>query len=246
MNFKLDNQTQNDLGIFHAENGKSVFDLFNVCVSLGGKMLLSDIMSEPSGNRQYLKDRIDTIAYFHAYPEVVSKLNIDKNSLDFIEHYLSYYDYPTRKPNKFRAVEKAILYRIAPNNHYYIIERGIDYTLALMNTIYEFFTALDETAIPNFLKETRDKVLSIFGIEAFHRMLAIKEMRKLKAVEIANFDYIFRYVHVLKVRYLIDLIYYLDVVVAAGKVAEKYRFSYPEIISSTENKIEACEKLCWK
>lgn len=239
MKFKLDSQTQSDLGIIHTDSGKSLFDLFNICTSLGGKTLLSKIMLEPLSNKQLIQERIETISYLQSNPAIAYSLDIDKNSLDFIEHYLNYYDYPTTKPSKFRAVEKAILYRLSPNNHYYIIERGIDYTIELANTIYNFFNSLNDDLIPTFLKEARDKVLSIFEIEELDYILTIKELRRLKAIEIANFDYLFRYIHIEKIRYLIDLIYYLDVVINVGRVSEKKGFSYPNILDSKNRKIEA-------
>lgn len=239
MNFKLDSQTLSDLEVFHNLDGRSLFDLFNSCVSIGGKELLTEIMSAPSCDKRFLRNRIESIAYFRTHPGIAAQLDIDRNSLDFIEHYLNYYDYPTRKLSNFRAVEKAIFNKISPSNHYYIIERGIDYTVELLNVLHDFFYQLDETVIPIYLKNIREKVLSIFVKPEFAHALTIKKIRKLKAVEIASFDYLFRYTDNLKIRYLIDLMYYLDVLITVGKVAEKNRFSYPEISDSKEALIEA-------
>lgn len=239
MKFKLDNQTKEDLEIFRSNGGKSLFELFNCCVSYGGKELLNKIMSEPSADRQFLEERIETIAYFQANAESISTLNIDKNSLDFIEHYLSYHDYPTRKMSKFRAIERALIYKIAPNNDYYILERGIDYTIELLNILYDFFDTLDEASLPEYLKTTREKVLSTFLLKDFAPILTIKNLRKLKATEIAHFDYLFRYTANFQIRFFIELMYYLDVLISVSKIAKKYRFSYPQILSPENKIIEA-------
>lgn len=239
MDFKLDNQTENDLEIFRVSGGKSVFDLFNSCKSVGGKELLNKVMSEPSTDIKLLKNRIETIAYFQKNAPLASSLDIDKNSLDFIEHYLNYYDYPTRKVSKFRALEKSIIYKFFPSNHYYIMERGIDYTIELLNILYDFFNEQEEESLPIFLKETREKVLSTFLQEDFSGVLTIRNFKKLKPAEIAHFDYLFRYTAKFQIRYFIDLMYYLDVLIAVSQVAEKNNLCYPEILSSSVMKIEA-------
>ena len=82
MSFKLDEQTAVDLGIFQNPDGKSLFDMFNLCVSFGGKERFLKVMTEPSADTCLLKDRIDAISYFQSNAELVSTLDIDKNSLN--------------------------------------------------------------------------------------------------------------------------------------------------------------------
>ncbi|HBG40633.1 MutS-related protein [Limibacterium fermenti] len=239
MGFELDEQTKNDLGIFDVSIGKSLYDLFDLCISYGGKKRLRKIMSEPSTDRHFLMNRSDTIAYFQSHSRSISHLDIDKNSLDFIEHYLNYHDQPTRKPNKFSAMEKGFMYRIKPNNDYYIIERGIDYTIELLNNIRDFFTGLDGTELPEYLHSTRVQMEAVFKEKEFTAVSGIKNLRKLKAVEIANFDYMFRYTHRYQIDYFVDLIYYLDVLTAMAKAADKYHLCYPELRPSSEQIIQA-------
>jgi len=240
MNFKLDEQTKKDLEIFPASGSKSLYDLFNLCKTYGGKNFLTKIMSEPSSDIQLLNDRKETIAFFQSEMEFVSSLDIDKNSLDFIEHYLNHLDYPTRKPTKYRALEKAMANRIKPNNDYYIIERGIDYTIEMLNNLYGFFSGVKEmNGVPPYIIKTAENVINILQQPEYKNTLQIKKQKKLKALEIADYDYIFRYTQREQIRYFMDLIYYIDVLASVARTAEKYNLCYPELLPSTEYTIEA-------
>lgn len=239
MDYILDKQTSSDLEIFQTSEEKSLYDFFNRCLSYGGKQTLTKIMSKLSTDIDFLNKRIETIRYFHLNPDVASSLIIDKNALDFIEHYLNYGNYPTKKTSKFRAIENALLYKIKPNNDYYIIERGINYTIELLNTLYEFFIQNSDFLKVEYLNITREKIFSIFKQTEFATILKIKSSQKLKAVEIATYDYIFRYTHKFNIRFCIDLIYYLDALIAVCKVEDKHRLCYPDILPSESRTFKA-------
>jgi len=238
MNFKLDEQTKRDLEIFPETGNKSLYELFNLCRTQGGRSILNKMMLEPSGDVQFLEQRKNIIAFIQSNIEFVSELDIDKNSLDFIEHYLRHFNYPTRKPSKFRAVEKALTYRIKPDNDYYIIERGIDYVVELLNNLYEFFSELKKMPHTIYLDETIDKVLFILSDEEYKKILETEKLSKLKAIDIADYDYMFRYTHNDQIKYFLDLIYQIDALTGVARSAEKYNLSYPELLPFSEHKIE--------
>ncbi|OPZ30424.1 MAG: DNA mismatch repair protein MutS [Bacteroidetes bacterium ADurb.BinA174] len=239
MNFHLDKQTNADLEVFQTSEGKSLYDFFNQCKTYGGKQELTKIMSTLSTDIDFLNERIETIRYFHSNPDIISSLIIDKNTLDFIEHYLNYGNYPTRKTSKIRAIENALIYKIKPNNDYYIVERGIEYTIELLNILYRFFTQDYDFSTVKYLNTTREEIISIFTQSEFKPILEIKKSRKLKAIEIATFDYVFRYTHKSNIRFCIDLVYYLDALFAVCKVANKHHFCFPDLLSSDKRVFKA-------
>ena len=240
MGFSLDEQTITDLGIFTTiGNPKSIYDIFNYCQSHGGKETLKKVMSKPLSDLETLNDRKDTIAFFHSNPQLLDELVIDKNTLDFIDHYLSF-DYPVRKPGKIRAIEDALVYKMKPNNNYYIKERGVSYSIFLINTLNAFFQkiSLSEKATP-FLIEAAQTIKSYFEQKEYKPFASIKPFDKVKAVELAKFDYMFRYTHKYQLRYFLDLIYTLDMFFSVAYAAKRNNFCYPELFPSDEYVFEA-------
>lgn len=108
-----------------------------------------------------IRERADAIKFFGKI-DFISELDIDKNTLDFIEHYLQQGDYPTRPPSKLRAIERAFHYKVKPSGEYYIIERGIDYIVDLLNNVYSFALKLSKADCSELLKENNKKIISVF------------------------------------------------------------------------------------
>lgn len=228
MKFEVDNQTLRDLEIFDSvRNKKSVFSLFNFTRSLGGKSRLYEFLSNPLRNLQEINERKNAIAFFQTLDIV---LDIDKNTLDFIEHYLAQGDYPTKPPSKFRAIEKALQYKLNPSNQYYIIERGIDYIIDLFNSLHNFSNELQGYNCPELIQRNNLEIFRLFSLSEFIRIKSVKDMEKLSALEIAQFDYMFRYTHSNVVRFFLNLIYDYDVFVTVSQIAASNNYSFPDIL----------------
>ncbi|WP_029905805.1 hypothetical protein [Prevotella sp. 10(H)] len=229
MGFEVDNQTLKDLEIFKTiKNNKSLFDMLNFAVSIGGKNKLYSFLEAPLSDYDKIKERKGAIAFFQ-FSEEAKTLDIDKNSLDFIEHYLNYGNYPTQAPSRFFAIEKGIAYKIKPNNDYYIIERGIDYFIELMNTLHNFAKTLSEKECPALILKNNEEIFRLFKLDEYVEIAKIGSMEKLGMFQIAQFDYMFRYTHKQEVLFFLNLIYEYDVFRAVAKAARKYNFSYPEL-----------------
>ncbi len=240
MSFKLDEQTKKDLDVFPTSGDKSLYTFFNLCQTQGGKAVLTKMMSEPSSNIQFLKKRQNTIDFIQTNIDYISKLDIDKNSIDFIEHYLRHFDYPTRKPSTYRVLEKAIIRKVRTDSDYYIIERGIDYTIELINNLFEFFSELKEKeGNTNSYPDEINNVLLILNGEEYKPILKTKKLSKLKAVTIANFDYMFRYTHKDHIEYFLNIIYQIDALTGVAITASKYDMCYPELLPHQGYIIEA-------
>ncbi len=100
MKFETDNQTLKDIEIFDSNTSEqSVFSLFDFMRSLGGRDKLRFFLNNPLTDLSEINDRNTTINFWNKI-DFVSELDIDKYTLDFIEHYLSQGDYPTKLPSK--------------------------------------------------------------------------------------------------------------------------------------------------
>lgn len=238
MKFKVDNQTFNDLEIFAARKDcKSVFDIFNSTCCLGGKNKLYNYLKAPLSNHIEINKRKDAISFFQGLDKD-EIIEIDKNSLDFIEHYLTQGNYPTKPPTRYYTIEKAFLNKLSPQNEYYIIERGIDYLIDLIRSVYRFSKILEEKNCPILIQEYNDKVFNLFSTDVYNAILKLKTLEKIGSYNIAKYDYTFRYTHREEVRFILDLVYEYDVFIAVARTAEKYDFSYPQVLSSDNKEIQ--------
>ena len=87
MKFEIDKQTTNDLSLFDNVRGeKSVFSLFNFTKSIGGRKRLEYMFSKPLTDIGLITKRIQDIKSCRDSKE---NFDIDKENLDFIEHYLA-------------------------------------------------------------------------------------------------------------------------------------------------------------
>jgi len=230
MDFEVDNQTLKDLEIFDTvKNRKSVFEIFNRTKTLGGKNKLYNYLKFPSSDHIKINERKEAICYFQSF-NFSSDLDIDKNTLDFIEHYLGLGNYPTRIPSRFFAIEKGLLNKLSPSNDYYIVERGVEYTIELVKIIYRFALLLDRENCPDLIKKQIQEILNIFSSREFISILEVDSKKKNGFYSVAKYDYTFRYTHKQQINFFLDLIYEYDVFISVAKTAEKYNFTYPEIL----------------
>ena len=90
---RTDRQTLNDLGIVESTYGeKTLFSLFDMTESDGGKRCLEEWLVHPLADWKALHERQEAIRY-PDFPEI----RICREELDFIEFYLSQGDRPTRE-----------------------------------------------------------------------------------------------------------------------------------------------------
>lgn len=94
MEFKIDEQTLNDLELFNqALDGKSIFSCFNQACSDGGKACMRKMLENPLTDAGKIRERIETIRYLGQLPFF---LDIRREESNFIEVYLQQEDVPKR------------------------------------------------------------------------------------------------------------------------------------------------------
>jgi len=238
MKFEVDKQTKKDLEIFDTiKGGKSVVSLFDNTNCVGGRQKLYSFLSSPLVDPNEIIERKEAIAFFQKhYPE---GMEIDKDSLDFTEYYIRHSSLSTKPISRFVAMEKKLFSKLSQNNEYYMMETGVEATFKLLKAINEFSKSLTgqlkkETS-PKYLQRQNAKVQELFSQPEY---VAILKKDKLKAHDITDLDYIFRYSNRHDTHFFLELIYEFDAFQAIAQAAEKYKFSYPEIVSGKENFLE--------
>lgn len=229
MIFEVDNQTLKDLEIFKTiQKSSCVFDYFNFAKSVGGKTKLEKMFKSPFTEAKKIKERAEVILFFSKTD--VSDFDIDKNDLDFIEHYLNYGERPTDLPSKFSTIEKSIIQKfVGQSNDQYIIERGIDYTILVFNNLFKFFFALEDANIPNYLFQIKEKLSILYKNPEYSCIIYKSPLEKLKAIEIAKLDHMLRHTHNLDTRFFLDTMYELDALIGISLAMNKFDLTIPQI-----------------
>jgi len=223
--FEIDRQTINDLGIF-TEDGSalSVFSLFNNVKTIGGKAQLIQLMKTPSTDIKVLTSRRNCIKYFHDNPLT---FDIAEKDLDFIEHYLSI-SAKVLNTNYIDASLKSLRYSFQPDNHYYVITKGINDTFMLLRTVWVIYKELSGKKCPvqiNSLLEILDK---LFLKKPIEKIVSLNPGKELNYLQVAYYDKLFRKEELYTLKALINIVYELDVYIAAAKAAQVCGFCFPE------------------
>ena len=123
MKFNMDHQSYKDLNVFTSgSDGDAIFNMFKLTKTIGGREMLTEMMSNPSSDLVFLQNRVDTIRWLEQ-----TQFNIDmtNHQLDLIEHYLKHNKLHL-KANLLDASADALKNKLFPSNdHYYTIATGI-------------------------------------------------------------------------------------------------------------------------
>lgn len=238
MDFEIDIQTKRDLEIFtSSEKRHSLVSFFNQGVTIQSKDVLLELFSHPITDLQILRDRYETIAFFQANKPLARTLKLHRDEFDFIEHYLKRDNIPTRRELRILSLEKAIRNSISMRAEYYTIKQGIQYMTLFLHNLLEFVQKIELRPGNSSLKQTAEKIGTLLR-SSDYKILWKKKKKQLKAFRIADLDYFFRYQHTNEIRYMLDWIYYLDVMIAVGNVAEKHGFCLPDLREKNERIID--------
>ena len=239
MPFEIDKQTINDLELFGTyKKDKSVFAIFDRTQSNGGKSLLNKMFDFPLTDIKSINDRQEAIIFFQ---QNQISFEIDKNELDFVEHYLntntlSLYNVANAYYVKLKA-------KFQSDNNLYIVERGISYTIDVLNSLSDFIENLSKSVMPAHLKEKNERAKEILQQDDFERIKDIETLRDLRTNELPFFDNLFKRNQRKELRFLLDLYYEYDVYYSIAQRCNELRYIMPQILPQEDNIIEI-EGLC--
>jgi len=238
MKFEVDKQTKKDLEIFDTvKGGKSVVSLFDHTQCVGGRQKLYSFLSSPLADPTEIIERKESIAFFQKhFPD---GMEINKDSLDFTEYYLRHTSLATKPISRFVAMEKKLFSKLSQNNEYYMMETGVEATFKILKEIHKFSELLTDKLKgndkPKYLQRNNDKLRDLFSKPDYAALL---KKKKLKAHDITNYDHVFRYTNRNDIFFLLELIYEYDAFQAIAQTAERYGFSYPDILPNDVNRLE--------
>lgn len=239
MNFKMDEQSFNDLNIFSTHKTTfSVFDFFKKSKTLGGRIEIDKMMRNPTNDLAVLTSRMEAIRFFK---DSTLDLDIDHTQFDLILHYLNYTDGYIRG----NIIDSLLAYtsnQIKPNPNYYRVRIGLKHLKYLLE--YSSKLASDLIIVENSenIKELGKNIKAILEIEGINYILTLSMNKVLRFDQIGKLDSIIRRKHKLKIIELLTIFYQLDAFETLAKVMKKEQFCLTMFIEHKENvSIEAEE-----
>jgi DNA mismatch repair protein MutS len=230
MNFNVDKQTLNDLAIFQSSNNRqSVFSLFCNTTTIGGREALEDIFAKPLNNRAEIKERIEMFKYIERFS---LKVCLDKNDYDFVEFYLKK-PYQSKSFSVIIGFIEKIIYAFNNNNDYYIIQRGVESTLLILDSLIKYAGEL-KGDLPAKLGGIRSIILNTFQAEELIWLRRIIEKPNRSAVDLAKADHLFRNLAHDRMKLLLNIAYQLDVYQSVSSSGQALGFTLPVINDDKE------------
>lgn len=229
--FIMDNQTFIDLEIFESRGiDKSIFNLFDKSITRAGREKLIDMFNFPLSDINKIKERQELIKYTTKQETIFT---IDPFLLDFIESYLRL----SSKSNIiswWRACHKSLREWLKPTNEYYLIKRGIGYTIEFLQGLYSFITEKYKQDLPSLLKQQFKFIIDSIQSTELNRIIGFNTTKIINLLDIERFDYIFRYSEFDRLKKILQILYQLDAFQAVAKTMTELEFTIPEISESKE------------
>ncbi|NCD71257.1 MutS-related protein [Mucilaginibacter agri] len=231
MRFEIDNQTLNDLAIFNnGSNQKSVFNIFDKAVTIGGREKFRSIFNNPLTDAFEIQNRVDTFRYFQ---NASTELNIDKTSCDFAEFYLAQSNGSRHFP-RMLGILQWIANRFYKEHEYYTIQQGVLNVLKLLDTVSKFTASNNIDILPMALKAIHLSITRVLDDKDFEIIRYLQQKQKLTSTDITRADYLFRHLKHDSIKTLLDIIYQLDVFISVSKQGELLGFRLPVINTQTQ------------
>lgn len=234
MKFDIDKQTINDLELFEKIKGdRSVFTLFNFTKTIGGRECLGNMFSNPFTDKNSIESRILNLKFFQ---EQTFEIPLDKESLDFIEHYLS----RGNRPVKFSIINSFInKWFFKKNaNEQFIIQRGIRFLISFLVETYDFFKNTNYSNSVEFIDNYKSVILESIENSSLKNVFDYKDSVRLFHYEYSKLDYYFRNSEFNNIRKILDIIYEIDAYKSISIASNKNGFTLPVITNKNSFQVK--------
>lgn len=220
MEFKIDEQTLNDLELFNqALDGKSIFSCFNTACSDGGKACMRKMLKSPLTDVNKIRKRAEAIRYLGQLPFF---LDIRREELSFIEVYLQQEDVPQR--SMYRLTSRAVKGWLKPDNDCYLRQRAVPYLGRLIRELGTFMDELSAGKVPEMIRDMQQGVKETLAREGMQYLMSQK---KDSFWTRESLDLYFRGRELDGVRVILDTLYMLDSLRSLGTMAKDEGLTFP-------------------
>ena len=231
---QVDKVTLHDLSVFHSEEFQSVFHHINLTHTNGGREYLRYILAHPLDSVKAIEQTQQTIQFLstiiHQYP--VSPTN---GTVLVMEKF---YESPINNYPSDIGVVNAYIYKWLNLADYSLSKFTVEHALDFVQGMEKIAALISTETASVWLSQTAERIQQLLNKEMVQAMIQSNK----KDLSTAT---ILKFAQFLKMRYrntteeLIDIHSKLDAYLSLAKAANKFHFSYPELIETNEPCIEA-------
>jgi DNA mismatch repair protein MutS len=185
------------------------------------------MMETPSFDHDILTSRRDSIKFFHGKR---LELKVNKNDIDFIEHYLSF-NYDVLNTNPLDAFVKGLKHQFSPNRDSYTIKQGIVDIRKVLKILLAFYNdLLKEEDVPSSINAIIKTLGDFFNKKAIQKMLL--SITAAGYQETSYYDNLFRRTELVNLKDILKAVYELDVYISVARAVDNNGFCFPEYESA--------------
>jgi len=229
MNFSIDKQTLDDLGIFNKKGHDSVFGLFNRCRTRGGAEIMEQMFRYPLSDAGTINHRSRVIRFFQS-SEIVFPFK--EEWFDLIEQYLSNVDERSKLSQDESKLSRAWSGLIGTDIDYKQIVKAVSAIVSFLNALQQFLTEtqIRDGGVP-YQSEAAEIRLLLNDTEIKQLLIGTAKQRQ-DYEQIAVHDKLLRFTKKALLQKLLYYTYNLDVYITVAKVAAEHSFVFPEALSA--------------
>lgn len=230
--FFIDKQTIEDLQLL-PNGGRNVFECFDKTITKGGGETLRLIFKNPVVNLLEIKNRIKLIEFFMSG---FHDLNLDRNSVDFMEFYLRQSN-KTGQPSLFLLIMlNAIKNFFAPKQAHYIRSKGILNSLENLRILKKTCEAMGTERLRSLSKNPIEALQDLMCEPLLERCLNDSK-NVLKWYEIEKMDFLLRNVYQNEVFSLLEFLYLIDAYQSVALCSNNLGFTFADYLDSEPGEI---------
>lgn len=231
MSFITDKQTLDDLNITGKYKPDSLFNLFNQVHTAGGEKLLAEMFSRPLCDAEAINRRSSIFNYFQR-----SRLEfpLQRGQFVLMENYLNSATGKNIAVTAISNLRKQVLASAVRDPQYAAVQNGLQATIAVLKSCRTYFNKLNKFNAAPYLEQLKlatgilnDKRLAWLDSEDGTKLPPFLKLN--------TYDHLLRHVLQKELKALIEIIYFLDVYIAVGKVAKARGFSFAHALPAERN-----------
>lgn len=229
----LDDTTLQDLSIFDAANGNSIFSRFNFTRTLGGERYLRQYFSLPFNNFQTIQAVQSLIATFADHHESWP-VEIGNGTVFIMEKFLKYRFSPFRANIHF--LDRAT-FRIVERDDYSMLKFSTKVYGDFFRGLKKIHSIIKDLHLPAAYRYIQEKLSSIMEVEPIKRLAATEAGYTFTSKENFYFCYHLRQFRT-EIHDIMDIYFRLEAWFSMAKAVKEYRLIFPEFIEREEPLID--------
>jgi DNA mismatch repair ATPase MutS len=221
--FLVDKQTMEDLNMLGEFRPNSIFNVFNVTRTRGGKQLLEKFFQQPLNDADAINGRTSILAYFQ---ERALAFPVDDELFAAVDQYFSH----AARRNLAGAIlytgRRKLMHHVGIDKEYEMTRAGLVAATRFLVLLRAFVEELAGGKVPDAYRERLARTRALLADKRLEWVFATTTGTRWRWFEVACRDFILRSACREETRELVQFFYEIDAYMAISNVARERGFTY--------------------